>query len=181
MQEDPRIKVTENALPLPVFEKMNAFIHSQHFLWRWGDVLEYETADINKYEISCSEVDNHQLYKDILHTNMGIYDHELIEMVTPVFSLVKVRAPIRVKVNCLTVSPSGKHVTHGYHVDNPFEDSKTSILYLDDSNGYTKFQHNGQKVYSKPNRLVTFPTPLYHSGTTPTDQLRRMVINFNYF
>tara|TARA_X000001036_G_scaffold177043_1_gene167569 strand:+ start:1617 stop:2168 length:552 start_codon:yes stop_codon:yes gene_type:complete len=178
---DPRIVITDNALTLPAFEQINEFIHSQHFLWRWGNVLEYETADVNKYEINCSEGDNHQLYMDILNTNMGIYNTELIHMVTPVFEKVNVAAPIRVKVNCLTCSPSGKHITHGYHIDNPYKSSKTSILYLDDSNGYTEFQHNKQKVHSQPNRLVTFPTPLYHSGTSPTDQMRRMVINFNYF
>ena len=45
------------------------------------------------------------------------------------------------------------------------------------------FLHNARqdKVESIENRFVTFPSHLHHTGTTCTDQKRRVVINFNYY
>ena len=71
-------------------------------------------------------------------------------------------------------------IRHGFHVDVPTDyDSKTAILYLNTNNGYTEFE-NGQRVESVANRLVVFDSALKHTGTTCTDQKRRIVLNLNY-
>lgn len=179
---DPQIEIIDNALLRPVYEEINSFIHSSRFIWRWSNVLEPGLAEkVNKYKVEIDPKDNYQLYADILNTNLGLYNQDGIELCRPILQRLAVGAPIRIKVNCCTVSPSGEQIIHGYHVDNPYPNAKTAILYLDDSNGFTQFRHNQQKVYSKNNRLVIFPSSLYHSGTSPTDQMRRMVININYF
>ena len=56
----------------------------------------------------------------------------------------------------------------------------TSIFYVNTNNGYTKFE-DGTKVESVANRMVTFPANMKHTGTSCTDQKRRVVINFNWF
>ena len=45
---------------------------------------------------------------------------------------------------------------------------------------YTEFK-NGKKVQDVKNRLVTFPSHLYHTGNTCTDNSYRMVLNLNYY
>ena len=71
-------------------------------------------------------------------------------------------------------------IKHGFHNDWDYEDSKTSIFYVNTNDGYTEFE-DGTVVESVENRLVTFPSPLKHTGTSCTDTSRRMVININYF
>jgi len=177
---DSQIQVTDNALIGEEFATIKAVIESPQFTWHWGAILD-ENDIKNPHRLTCEKIDNHQLYADILCTSKGVYHNELINFMRPVMGFLKVRAPHRIKANCQTVSSTGEQVIQGYHTDNPYADCKTAILYLDDADGYTIFQHNGQKVYSKPNRIVTFPSHLMHSGTTPVGQMRRMVINFNYF
>ena len=66
----------------------------------------------------------------------------------------------------------------GYHVDG-YKCSHTAIFYINTNNGYTQFE-NGTKVKSVENRIVCFPSNLYHRGYTCSDELRRVLINFNY-
>ncbi len=174
------IQITDNALIGEDFATIKATIESPHFMWQWGGIIDEHDIK-NPYKITCDQCDNYQLYQDILCTSKSIYRNELIQVMRPVMGFLNVRSPHRIKVNCQTVSSSGEQVIQGYHTDNPYKDCKTAILYLDDADGYTIFEHNNQKVYSKSNRIVTFPSHLMHSGTTPVGSMRRMVINFNYF
>ena len=57
---------------------------------------------------------------------------------------------------------------------------KGAILYLNTNDGYTCFE-DGNKIKSIENRFVAFDSSLKHSGTTCTDEPRRIVLNINYF
>ena len=79
-----------------------------------------------------------------------------------------------------------KIIEHGFHHDvtdsefHPIKDHmKTSILYMNTNNGYTKFE-DGTTVESVANRFVTFPNHTEHTGTSTSDTEYRLVINFNY-
>ena len=61
------------------------------------------------------------------------------------------------------------------------ESQTTAVLHLDNSDGYTKFFQDDIKIPSKANQLITFPSNLYHAGTTCTDQDKRQVLNLNFF
>ena len=92
----------------------------------------------------------------------------------------------RIKIN-LTLK--GKESTiWGWHTDYDgsgtkpqYANMKTSIFYLNNTNGSTVFK-DGTEVECVRNRLVTFPSPTIHSGKSHTegDDIR-IVINFNYF
>ena len=64
------------------------------------------------------------------------------------------------------------------HEDYPFNHI-AGLFSLNDNDGYTIFE-DGTKVESVANRLVTFPSQTKHAGTTCSDQVSRVVINFNY-
>ena len=65
----------------------------------------------------------------------------------------------------------------GFHIDYPH--MKTAILYMNTNNGYTEFE-KGDIVESVENRMVIFPSDLYHQGFTCSDKQRKVVINFNF-
>ena len=83
---------------------------------------------------------------------------------------------LHVKANLNVRAP--ENLEHGFHRDHPWN-GKTSVFYLNDNDGYTKFQ-NGQVVKSKANRAVIFDSPELHTGSTPTDVYARYVINLNW-
>jgi hypothetical protein len=65
------------------------------------------------------------------------------------------------------------------HRDYDHENLTTAIYYVNSNNGYTKFK-SGEEIKSLENRLIVFKCNLLHSGTTCTDEKRRVVINFNF-
>ena len=98
--------------------------------------------------------------------------------ILPILRKLDAKAIYSVKANCNVRTQN--IVRHGFHVDVPTNyDSKTAILYINTNNGYTEFE-NGERVESVANRLVLFDSELKHTGTTCTDQQRRVVLNLNY-
>ena len=66
---------------------------------------------------------------------------------------------------------------YAYHIDQP--KGKTGIFYINNCNGYTKFK-NGKKILSEENKYIEFNSKTKHTGSSCTDEKRRVVINFNY-
>ena len=56
---------------------------------------------------------------------------------------------------------------------------KTSIFYINTTNGWTEFE-DGTKIECVENRLLTFPAWKQHVGYSQTDEKVRILINFNY-
>ena len=90
---------------------------------------------------------------------------------------LKIASVCRIKANLNPLTD--KPIKHGMHIDTPF-DCTTAIFYVNSNNGYTLFE-DGTKVDCVKNRIVTFPSSLYHSGVSTTDTGMKVVINFNYF
>ena len=89
---------------------------------------------------------------------------------------LKWRILIRVKVNFYP--GTDKIYEHATHIDREFE-HKVALFSLNTCNGYTKLE-NGEKITSKKNRYLEFDCNTKHSGSSCTDEKRRVVINFNY-
>ena len=105
----------------------------------------------------------------------GINSHHF-EMLDPVLKKLGAYRIFRVKAK-LTVR-TNEHEPSGFHVDG-FDNSLTSIYYINTCNGYTEFK-TGEKVKSVSNRMLIFNSELEHQGVTSTDETRRVLINFNY-
>ena len=143
------------------------FLNDKNFYWSWSNVVDDNT---------CDEIDNHQFF------HMFYYEHSPVSKywsyVVPILRKLDAKAIYSVKANCNVRTQN--IVRHGFHVDVPTNyDSKTAILYINTNNGYTEFE-NGERVESVANRLVLFDSELKHTGTTCTDQQRRVVLNLNY-
>ena len=100
---------------------------------------------------------------------------EMMEVIRPILEKLKFNKMERIKANLLTKTEN--IIEHGFHTD--IENMTTGIFYLNDCNGYTKFS-GGKKIKSEKNKYITFDSNTMHTGSTCTDQKRRVVINFNY-
>lgn len=94
----------------------------------------------------------------------------VIERLGPV-RLLKVKANLTVR--------RGRHLEYGLHVDTRHPRAMTGILYLNDNNGYTRFD-DGSRVDSIANRFVAFDARRRHTGASCTDVPYRLVLNVNW-
>ena len=107
-----------------------------------------------------------------------------IKIINPLINKINPSILGKIKANLLTRTPN--IIVNKFHVDfelNSPEKLKqwtTSIFYVNTNNGYTKFEDD-TKVESIANRMITFPANTKHTGTSCTDEERRIIINFNYF
>jgi hypothetical protein len=99
----------------------------------------------------------------------------------PLVNLLEPVSIVRIKANLTT--NSSKIIEHGYHTDyNNFSSPnlKTAIFYINNNNGYTKFE-TGEVIESEENKLVVFDADKRHTGTNCSDKKCRVVINLNFF
>lgn len=159
--------VIDNYLPEEIFKPIQGMFFSDQFPWYWND------AKSNYQEYSCKELDNyqftHKFYDQYTKCSTGNID-QIIQKLNP-NAIVRIKANLNPKTN--------KIIKYGFHVDTKIE-CKTAIYYLNTNNGFTEFI-SGEKVKSLENRMVIFDSQLKHTGTSCTDQKRRVVLNFNYF
>ena len=150
-------------LPKNVFDKLKDAIMSEYFHWYFTNGVS--TPNDNFFQFTFSFI------KDGKEQCWG----EWLDIMIPVLEKIKHKKINKVKVNLLT--KTNKIIEHKYHADQ--EKGTTGILYLDNSNGYTLFK-NGKKIMSEENKYVEFDSTLEHKGSTCTDKMRRVVLNFNY-
>ena len=127
-------------------------------------------------DLNCMEMQNFQLFHEYYSNFAPQGEH--FEMIMPFILKIKPAALIRIKANMGTRSDS--IIEHGLHIDHPYPNAKTSVYYVNTCDGYTLFE-DGTVVESVENRLITFDSSIRHTGTTCTNQMARIVINFNYY
>ena len=159
------MNIYKNFLPNDVFKKLKDTIRGDYFPWYYNDYVD----EINE------KGDTFQFTFTFLRNQKYECWGEWKDLIIPVLKNIKHKKMNRVKANLLI--KTNKIVEHKYHTDQI--KGTTGILYLDNSNGYTKFK-NGKKVFSEENKYVEFDSTLKHTGSTCTDEKRRIVINFNY-
>lgn len=119
---------------------------------------------------------------------------EIVELITEKLN-EKVSFLSRVRLGLITKTEES--VVHDAHVDFINFPHRTTLLYLNDSDGptilYNKFHKEGQKfpiecnsndivekIYPKSNRMCSFDGYQYHSSSSPTLNNYRIVMNINY-
>ena len=167
------INIIDNFLPDYYFKQLQSRLLGEYMPWFHNEYIIGEDKGKNKiyqfvhtlYDIRPQyngETDCYSMVKDSLN---------LICQKLNVTKLYRIKANLRPRS---FFNRSGG----GYHID-PYNCSHTSVYYINTNNGYTKFQ-NSTKVKSVENRMVVFPSHLMHQGYACSDQLKRVVINFNY-
>jgi hypothetical protein len=168
------MKVIENFLPPETFQYVQSQLLSPAWPWYFQNHVDYaeESENLEKSQFC------YQLYRN--HTWQGAGE----SIVTPFLHRLKAVALVRVKANLQVRTETRKQ--NNFHVDllnpdhEPYENLLTAIYYVNSNDGVTVFE-DGTEVESVANRMVVFPSKTKHTGTTCTDQKRRVVVNFNFF
>ena len=158
------MQVIDNFLDYNSFLNIQETFFSHECRWEWSSVVNDEDQD--NFQFCCG------LYAG------GMPMSKLFHNIIPLIDKLNVAGLIRIKANLTTKTPS--IVEHGYHIDQSFPHSKTAIFYLNTCDGYTSFENEGI-VESVENRIVIFDSNKRHTGTSLTNDSRRIVININYF
>ena len=159
------MKIYKNFLPKELFETLKDNMMGDHFPWYFNNFINYEHENKS----------NSQFTFTFIKSNNWECWGTWKEIMIPVLKQIKYNQIRRVKANLVT--KTNEIVEHGYHTD--YDTGTTGILYMNNCNGYTKFK-NGEKVLSEENKYVEFSSNLEHTGSSCTDEKRRVVINFNY-
>ena len=165
------MKIEDNFLGQKEFDELQALMMGYDFAWYYNsEIVSGDKKD--KFQFT------HMFYHNYAPQS------ELCENLAPILEIMNPISLSRIKANLLTKTPT--IVENKFHIDmdgmseEKLKQWTTSIFYVNTNNGYTKFE-DGTIVESVANRMVTFPANLKHTGTSCTDEKRRIVINFNYF
>ena len=138
----------------------------ESFLWQW----QVESCD-GRFQFC------HLLYSNYL------VHSQYFEMVRPIINREEMVSIARIRANLLTRTEDINVQDKCFHQDFSPESSKimiTGIYYVNNNNGYTLFEDE-TKVESVANRYLRFSGDLRHTGTSCSDEDRRVLINFNYY
>ena len=154
-------------------ERKENFLDQNYF-----DVFTKEIQGIN-FPWYLNKIDPDSTQKHFCHIfyNNGMINSSAVDLLDPIMNKIKHKNIHRIKLNL--IPKTNKIIEHPFHVDDYSNKMTTSLLYLNNNNGYTKFK-SGKTIKSKENRLVTFPSDMLHHGTSCTDEEFRLVLNIVY-
>ena len=167
------IQVYDNFLSADVFDQIKNSCDSID--WKYDDCVA------NRFDKTFAEEDRYNWQMVHIFYNHPFEISQSFSIINPLVQRINPIVMYRAKLN---LNPSTeKIIEHGYHQDyQPEEHGKiftSAVYYLNNNNGYTRFQ-DGTKVESVENRLVTFPTTMFHTGSSCTDSKNRLVLNLVY-
>tara|TARA_R100000781_G_C4013857_1_gene104644 strand:- start:43 stop:546 length:504 start_codon:yes stop_codon:yes gene_type:complete len=101
-------------------------------------------------------------------------------IILPILNKLEVAAILEVRANMFINKLFKKSLLH---YDYTYQNSKTSILYLDTNNGGTelKIKNKIHFIKAEENKLLTFDAKTLHRSVPATDKETRYILNFNYF
>ena len=156
-------EVIDNFLPANEFNFIRETIADVSFYW--GFIPKSVTGE------------KPQLVHLFCDSIMGFTSGQAQSIMAPLVNKLQPSAVLKAKANLQWQRDT--IIEDPLHVDFTGVQATTSILYMNTCNGYTHFE-DGSKVHSVANRIVTFPTQTLHAGANCTDDIARVVINFNY-
>ena len=166
------MKIIDNFLDKERFLKLQYEVLSNRLPWYFQDVKDLE------YEDKKNHLDlNQGQFNHIFYDNYSPAS-EWFPLLQPLLKKLKVKSLIKIKANLIPYS--SKFYEGYYHTDTPLS-CLSAIYYINNNNGYTRFEKNNKKVESRENRIVMFDSELKHRGTNTTDHKKRVVLNLTYF
>jgi len=164
------MKVYKNFLSKKDFKILESVILSDTMPWYFNNgISKLKKTTIRKNK------DDFQFTFTFVKNGKQTCSDNMANILYPIFSKLKFKKMNRIKANLIT--RKNKIIESGMHVDQ--KNGTTGILYINTCNGYTLFE-NGEKIKSEKNKYVEFNSSIKHTGSSCTDQFRRIVINFNY-
>jgi len=168
--------IIDNAISSGYQEFVRRTIQQDNFPW-------YFNEKITTHEVE--KGDKNSGFSNLIYDWEREYQSEHFDMLIPILyeSLDKIglvlRDLLRVRVGMFVKNQCGDN-HHLPHVDYDF-DHHTMLYYVIDSDGPTYIWGDKEyKIDPKKGRCVFFPGNLFHASSTPKDNPKRIVINYNF-
>jgi|TARA_R100000278_G_scaffold60375_1_gene49213 hypothetical protein len=179
-------KVIDDFLHKTYFKEMQQSLESDEFPWYFNKNITYNNE----------EADN--VFQDFgfthwfVHEENGLTDTQLSHFMKPFISqimdTIDYNKVLRARADMVTWTQN--NFLHEAHQDFAFP-HKACVFYINQSDGDTVFYNVTKNDYNdkckiqervspKPNRLVIFDGDLMHSGHSPSQHKRRIIINSNF-
>jgi len=166
------LKIIDGFLPPAALRALVEGMRASGFPWRCVPVVSEGASE------QMGPAENRQWVHGFVHWRLrSTYRSPALPLLRDVADALGPVRLLRVKAN-LTLRHD-RHVEYGLHVDTRHRGAVTGILYLNDNNGYTRFE-DGSRVDSVANRLVVFDARRRHTGASCTDAPWRLVLNLNW-
>tara|TARA_B100000427_G_scaffold291392_1_gene268169 strand:+ start:749 stop:1300 length:552 start_codon:yes stop_codon:yes gene_type:complete len=164
------IQVIDNFIKDEYFKPISDFLLTPTCPWSFYEGIVTQTLPKDSWQLC------HLFYS-------GPESSPAIQLMYPLIDKIDPHVLLRVKAN-LTVKSPLITVTKPYHEDYHGLTQQgcsymTGIYYVNTCNGYTEFE-SGEQVDSVANRMVIFQGNKLHGGSTTTNNINRVVINFNW-
>ena len=166
-QEDVgSVEILNNFLPKKDFLPIKKFLFSNAIPWYYNEVLHEKDRKNQKLL--------HQ-FTHMFYENNKPVSHQ-IPIIQPLIDCLNPLSILRIKANLN--EQTDEIIETGYHTD--YEDSrlKSAVYFLNTCDGYCKVMN--KKIYSVENKIVIFNSNVLHTGSTTTNEKRRILINFIY-
>ena len=156
------MQIQQNFLKHGTFQELKREIISPDFTWHYamapGEPEQYCRILYWDHSFNC--------------------DSKLMRLLRTITNQLNAIAILKIKVNATTRNAPEQLWHRDWNISTP---SKTCIIYLNNSNGYTEIEETGLKIDSVENTAVIFDTNTRHRGVPQTDVDRRLVMNITYF
>ena len=172
------VYVYDNFLTHNEYDSLYNVFGSSMLDWYYNDTINFSIdGDDSDYNFQFT----HQIYKFKTSgpPELPGFNFSYKELIYPILTKLNAKFLLRMKFN-LNVRTNEIDIG-GFHQDIPRISTpyKVAVFYLNTNNGYTLFKC-GSKIESVANRIVIFDGNLEHSGTSCTNQKRRIVLNIDY-
>lgn len=168
MAEKPEYQVIDNFLDKEYFDKIQNTLTSLDMNWFYRDNMT-------------SDDENGMCYftHNFFLKNVVYSPH--FNLLTPLLDKLQISALIELRAN-MTISKQDTYES-SWHVDTPYENTKTVILYMTTCNAKTMINVDNEiiEIGSVENRILIFDTNISHKMISTTDAKRRIIVNLNYF
>ena len=156
------MKIIKNFLPLNQYNFLKEQIQSNEFPWYFN---EYTVTPDTQFQFI------HSFY--YMHKQQS----NLFPLINPIIELIDPALLFRVKIN---LNPQTSSIIEtGMHKDLQDSRFKSSVLFFNTCDGYLKLKNNNP-ILSEDNKLVTFDSCIEHTGSTTTNEKRRIVMTIIY-
>jgi len=163
------MNITENFLPLDQYNFLKDQLHSDMFPWYFND---YSVTPDTQPQFT------HKFYDTYGKDGVMCYKKsDGFPLLEPIIKTINPFSLYRIKIN---LNPQTSSIIEtGMHKDLEDDRFLSSVLFFNTCDGYIKFEDNN-KIYSEDNKLVTFKSNTLHTGSTTTNEKRRIVLSVIY-
>jgi hypothetical protein len=167
MAKKSNYQVKDNFLDKESFYLIKNTLELENFNWFYRENMSKKNNDMCYF--------THSFYNDN-NIQSNFYD-----VLKPLLHKLKAISLIAIRAN-MTINKENSYESP-WHVDYPYKNSKTAILYLTTCNAKTIIDIEKKKIEinSVENRVLIFDTNILHKFVSATNTKKRIVINLNYF